>query len=48
MAKLVGRVSATIKRNSGKGKVKAGSTNKSHGGFPTQKVIIITSKINKK
>jgi hypothetical protein len=42
MAKLVGRVSSTIKNNTGKRKVKAGSTNKSTGGILISKVIKIS------
>lgn len=44
MAKLVGRVSATVKRSGRKGKVKAGSTDNKSGGIFTSKVIAITKK----
>lgn len=44
MAKLVGRVSSTIKKSTGKRKVKAGSTDNKSGGILTSKVIAITKK----
>lgn len=42
-AKVVakGKTKASVKKKP----IKAGSTNRQHGGLPTQKVILITSKI---
>lgn len=39
------KAKATIKAKVKKKPVKAGSTDKTHGGFPTQKAILIRSQI---
>lgn len=41
MVKVKGKVKASTRKKP----VKAGSTPRPHGGFPTQKVILITKKL---
>lgn len=43
MAKAKAKVKTSVKRKP----VKAGSKNQSHGGLPTKKVVLITSKIKR-
>jgi hypothetical protein len=47
-AKVKGKIVSKVRKSNKKTPVKAGSTPRPHGGFPTQAVIVLTSKIKKK